>query len=650
MSEVSAQQLLKWVVERLPHAEHRPQQAAMTDVVAEAIAQESSLLCQAGTGVGKSIAVLAAAITSGQKTVYSTATRQLGNQLTTADVPVVVEALRAHGVDTPTVTLLKGRSNYLCLFKAWNEIDMSRQGDLLSTDGPLRETQQRQWKAVEDWAERTDSGDRSEAPMMIDEDWARLSVDSAACLGQKCPMVRDCFAEKARAAARDADLVVTNHALLALDWQSEQPLLHDTDVFVVDEAHDLERYCSTAWGASLTIRDLDATEPALRKLVSGKESASTLDAYRRASSAVADILDELSDGRLDELPENLNDHLAVMTRLLKNAQQQSDDTPSSGQSSGTQDELGSSGQVNQLLKQLGTLRAARGKAWVRWKSSFGDMPQLNCAPLHVGHQLQTAIDGRILIAVSATLSVAGNFSPIQKALGLTDARCVDVGSPFDYASQMWMHLPEVGFPVPAGATRADHSQAVLERITDLARAAGGRTLALFTTTRAAVDAVDHLRGSLPSTIRVIGHKEGAIDQLVSDFRSDETSVLCATMGMWSGLNVPGAACSVVVIDKIPFPPPDDVLTAARTEAAGSAGFREVSLAQAAIMLAQGSGRLIRRQDDKGVLAILDPRLLSKPYGRVLLATLPDCGVSRDPAAIVASLQRLSATRANSGTS
>jgi ATP-dependent DNA helicase DinG len=664
--------------------ETRPQQENMATAVAEAIDNQKPLLAQAGTGTGKSLAYLFPAAAAGKRTVIATATNQLSEQLVRHDLPQVQQTLLDAGAEFE-FALLKGRNNYACmqkiseLEKLENDANASGNGsDSLFDFEPDDDTSSsRRAQARQDgalvaelvaWSKTTDSGDRTEAPVVADRVWNQISTSSADCPGAwDCPFGQVCFAEKARATAKAADVVVTNHALLAQeiktvvtgvaspDTTEKGGVFGKHDIVIVDEAHDLP---DALTGALTTEVDPRAISKFLTKanrhvddsqVTDGGDSL-TVEKARIDLEDLTDAMESIPTGQaLENLDPIVNDRMtALVTRILliermlaaAAASAQKADKPKRASALNILAE-----QANRIADSLNTARTV-APGFVRWaeQRSIEYPPVLKTAPLEVGAFLNKALAGRTLVATSATLTVANDFTPIQRVLGLDNGTCttLDVGSPFNYPQQGMLYIPKAPFPEPVGKDRTAHTEAVLEEVLHLVESAGGRTLALFTTTASAQKAAAYLREHLPH-LTVHAHGDAPADVLVRQFAEEETSVLCATMGLWQGTNVPGPSCSLVIIDKVGFAPIDDVLTAARRSLADSRrrdGFSEVVVAQAATSLAQATGRLIRTATDKGVVAILDPRLHTKGYGRTLIASLPPFKVYTDRDIVTGALIRL----------
>lgn len=653
LAGADARHILDLAVSSIADAEPRPQQVQMCGEVADALATGQSLLCQAGTGTGKTLALLAAAVTSGKRVAIATATKALGQQVTTVDIPCLVEAVTAAGYKAPTVALLKGRSSYVCLSRLEESVALGSRADdagdglfdVPSVANVHPDTNPRITTFMQ-WAQKTATGDRADAPPVPSHVWSSVSTDAAGCSGAKCVAYQRCHAENARRAARQSDIVVTSHAMLAIELGSDQGLLGDVDAFIVDEAHEFSRYCSSAWGVTVAAAALTDAVAAVKRLrAAGAQIPDGVeDAIVGDVLALESVCSELPAGRLLELPgplesvlASLSDRFAATARACA-ALLDVQDAPDQGL-------VTAAGIVTDRADDVAGFLASDGTQWVRWVDVNAGPGSLRAAPLQVGPLLTQNRDQRALIAVSATLAVGGNFRGTAAELGIPGARCVDVGTPFDYRKQMLLHVPGPEFPAPVGKDRTEHFAAVVDRLITLVAAADGRTLALFTTSAGAERAAELLRAAAPPGVNVIGHTDGPAESLTAQFAADERSVLVGTAGFWAGLSVPGPSCVCVVIEKIPFPPFTDVLNAARMDAAGSSGFTDVCVHHAALMLAQGAGRLIRTGSDRGVLAVLDPRLLTKGYGPALLASLPNAPRNSDVQVAVAGLRRLAAERA-----
>ena len=610
--------------------EHRPQQEEMVEAVTDAIQTQTPLIVQAGTGTGKSLAYLFPAAVLGGRAVIATATNQLSEQLIRHDLPQVQKTLKSVGKDI-TFTLLKGRNNYACLEKVDELEKLNSQGgqeeyatqDRLfdNNDEELSQVQILKLQAKKDsatllramdWVKRTSTGDRTDAPSMPERVWSQISTSSADCPGAKlCPFGNECFTELAREKAKTADIIVTNHALLArdmgVDGAISSKLMGVHKTIVIDEAHDFLSTLTDALSKELNPRAINKFLSRASKYLkseSSNEDAGIIASTRNAVGALQDALEEIPQGPILELSdkvvkliENLAKELMTVAQLLREE----------GKNAIKSDQMKKSIAITLLAdqadKNAGTVSSLRsiGDEQVRWveRDRKDNTPIMFVSPIAVGDYLREAVGERTLIATSATLTVGKDFRPFAHGMGLDSelykAKTLDVGSPFNYPKQGMLYIPTAPFPEPIGKDRVEHTAAVLETLGELVHAAGGRTLALFTTTNGALNAAEYLRKRFPD-LQVHAHGEDSADALVRKFAEEETSVLCVTMGLWQGISVEGAACSLVVIDKVAFAPVDDVLTAARRAHAdreGRNGFNEIIVGQAATSLAQGAGRLIR---------------------------------------------------------
>lgn len=696
-AEESALELLATVVAEHPNAEDRPQQREMTTLVAQAAASGNPLIVQAGTGTGKSLAYLCAAVGAQTPAVVSTATRQLSDQLANSDIPLIAEAAEELLGRPLTARSLKGRTNYLCLAKL---DDLQRLESQAADSAPTRQEEQAFDLGIEipepepepdepegdpaekstlnrpsaadlealrdilEWADDPGDGDRVGAPPAPDRVWMQVATNAAGCPGARtCAFGEDCYAELARDEAREADIVVANHALLAQDLISPNPLFESKQLIILDEVHELQGYLSSAWGHELHPASTERTVlQAIRRIPKADTDMAATGAKLLADiNALVSGLIEIPGQRwTEELPAYVDGPLESMERNLAKLntkfEQLIKDTKAMGENEVAARYQSVRGSLVEIAESVKALRTP-DPYMVRWsrEGRDGNPGLLACAPLEVGAKFRELVGERSLVATSATAAVGEDFTPVARVLGLTEHNLqtsegepinnnwsgVDVGSPFDYAKQGILYIP-THVPEPVGKDRFDHSEAVLDELTDLVNAAGGRTLALFTTTAGAKAAAEHLRNE--TDFAILEHGELPSNILAEEFADDETSVLCATMGMWNGLNVVGPACMLVVIDKIPFAPMSDPLVQARREnadAAGRNGFSEVFVADAALSLTQGSGRLIRSSSDRGVVAILDQRLLSKGYGKSMLRSLPPMWRTSKKEVVVSALERLS---------
>jgi len=671
--------VLRDIVELKANGEHRVQQEQMVEAIEQAITEDYHILVEGPTGSGKSLGYLIPVLQSGKRAVISTATKQLSEQIVDNELPFLQKSLiKTHPEYIATdFTLLKGRDNYLCLKKlddqhrldsnaqrqAKAQLDLFDEEPSNTAKGIAGEI-----KGLSDWADTTRNGDRSEAPPVSDKIWKQFSSTTTECPGRgNCPFGKECFAEKARDRAKEAQIVVTNHAVVANDLVSEGGVMvGDRDILVFDELHELDGYLSSAWGATVTVKSL---KDAVREFKKANEiSDSTIEGFNEAveqlepyfTGAKNGLIETVSAGFIDSLKAIHKYALAVSGTFQKGLQ---------GKEATSKKELiGSLKKRADAISEAASLLLDNSVETVRWFNVPDDTQKvfvkkgeekkervitLNAAPLRVGPKLIGAVNerGMTMIGASATIQVAGSFEIPAHNLALdTQAthKTLAVESPFDFAKQAMLYIPPTNsFPAPVGADRKAHSEAILNESVDLIRAAGGRALVLSTTSYGASQLAKHLRQELKrDKIKVLLQGEAPQAQLVDEFRKDETSVLVATMGLWHGLDIQGPALSLVIIDKIPFKPMDDPLSVSRqkyAESKGRNGFMDVYVADANIMLAQGVGRLVRHTTDKGVVAILDTRLMSKPYGRSMLKSLPGMKLFNKKDIVIAALERLAAS-------
>jgi ATP-dependent DNA helicase DinG len=628
--------------------EPRAGQATMVAEIAGCLdAGSGAVLVQAGTGTGKSLAYLVAAARHAMSTddpvVIATATLALQRQLVEKDLPVVSRALTPVMGREVTFAVLKGRSNYLCL-------DRLNRGSPDPEESALFDTPTtrlgRQAARLRTWAATTPTGDRDDLTAPVDgRVWSGLSVSARECPGAtNCAFGQDCFAEAARARAREADLIVTNHALLAIHVQGEVPVLPEHGAVVVDEAHELVDRMTTALTRELSAPVVERAAGRARKFL-GPE---LVDPLLDAAGYLGDVLAELPEGRLRALPEEL---VVAITALrdagrgaLGGMRGDSADTPD--ESADRTTARAAIQGVHEVAAEALLLSTA-SVAWVGGRS--GAPPTLHIAPISVHDLLESNLfAGRPVALTSATLSIGGSFEPLAASLGCPPGwRGVDVGSPFDHGRQGVLYCA-ADLPRPG---RDGISEEALEQIADLLDAAGGRTLALFSSWRSVERAEEVLRRRLAGrTDRplIVARRGDAVAGLVRQFAEDPRASLLGTLSLWQGVDVPGPSCTLVVIDRIPFPRPDDPVVSARQElidAQGGSGFAAVSVPRAALMLAQGAGRLIRTPDDRGVVAVLDSRLATTSYGARLRSSLPPLWWTTDLPTVVAALGRLDASLA-----
>ncbi|MFZ3348006.1 ATP-dependent DNA helicase, partial [Mycobacterium sp.] len=595
----------------------RSGQLQMATAVAHAFEAGEHLAVQAGTGTGKSLAYLVPAISRAvsddKPVVVSTATIALQRQLVNRDLPQLVDALTDALPRAPRFALLKGRQNYLCLNKIHNGSAAN------SEDEPPDELFQpqaatalgRDVQRLTAWASTTESGDRDDLrPGVADRSWAQVSVSSRECLGMaRCPFGTECFAERARATAGQADVVVTNHALLAIDAVADSAVLPEHQLLVVDEAHDLvDRVTAVATG-ELTASALGTASRRITRLVEPE----LMQRWERASATLLAAIQDAPGGRIDHLDDELATHLAALRDAASAARSAVDTSTADAKAASARAEaVASLAEIADTATRIMASVVPRipdrtDVVWLDHEDNRGSTRAvLRVAPLSVAGLLRNRLFvGSTAVLTSATLTVGGSFDAMASAWGLADDdgepswRGLDVGSPFQHGKAgilyVAAHLPPPGRD---GTGTAEQ----LNEIADLVTAAGGRTLGLFSSMRAARAAAEAMSERLSTPVLCQGDDSTAA--LVERFSADESTSLFGTLSLWQGVDVPGPSLSLVIIDRIPFPRPDDPLLSARQRAVaavGGNGFMAVAASHAALLLAQGAGRLLRGVDDRGVV-------------------------------------------------
>jgi ATP-dependent DNA helicase DinG len=619
--------------------EHREGQGHMAQAVANALHGGDHALIQAGTGTGKSLGylvpVVAHAAHTGERIVISTATLALQRQIYTKDLPLVLDALEPELGTRPAVGLFKGRSNYLCLHKM--EGGYPQDEDVLPLNvGPTSELGA-QVARLHRWADETETGDRDDlVPGVPGRAWAQVSVKGRECLESNCPALERCFAQRARDEARDAAIVITNHAVLGVQATSHD-MIGEHHVLVVDEAHELVQRITSAATHELTVLDVDRAARNARRV------GITTENLDRAARALDRALGGATVGRVrGELP----DAVAAALELVRSAAR----AVLSGVGGADSKELQGHAKVataslTEIIDVAEELLGANG-AYVIWfaprDGDYGSdqAERMVAAPLNVATTIsEKLLAEKATVMTSATLALGGNFDAIARHLGVEDPVTLDAGSPFDYGRQgilyVASHLPRPG--------TGGISDEALDELEELIRAAGGRTLGLFSSHRAAVAAADAMRERLD--LPVLYQLDDQLPTLVKDFIDNPRACLFGSTALWQGIDVPGDTCSLVVIDRIPFPRPDDPVAQARTENVaknGGNGFMAISATHAALLMAQGAGRLIRSAQDRGVVAVLDPRLATAAYGGFLARSMPPLWPTSDRDIVLAALRRLDA--------
>ncbi|MER8186203.1 ATP-dependent DNA helicase [Kitasatospora sp. NPDC094015] len=649
----------------------RPGQVKMAEAVSAAVDAGEHLLVQAGTGTGKSLAYLVPALAHGDRVVVATATLALQRQLVERDLPRTVDALHPVLRRRPLFAMLKGRSNYLCLHRA-HEGTPADEGEGLfdpveALGGPTGKLGQDVLR-LREWAGETDTGDRDDlSPGVSDKAWAQLSVTSKECLGAtRCPYGGECFAEAARERAKLADVVVTNHAMLAIDAIEGAPVLPEHGLLIIDEAHELVNRVTGAATAELSVHAVNRAVRRAAKLANEK----AVDALQAAAENYHGLMETAQPGRVEELPE----YLAYAVSAIRDAARQVITSLGETRDKALTDE---DAVRKQAMASAETLHETADRllqdseydvVWIERSDRFGlGAASLRVAPLSVSGLLRENLyKERSVVLTSATLKLGGDFTGVAGSLGLPvdgrlpdersaaepepaqgeDAppywRGIDVGSPFSYPKQGILYVAK---HLPAPGREPDRPQ-MLDELTELIGAAGGRTLGLFSSMRAAQTAAEALRERLDNRILLQG--EDTLGELIREFASDATTCLFGTLSLWQGVDVPGSACQLVVMDRIPFPRPDDPLMSARQKAVeehGGNGFMAVAATHAALLMAQGAGRLVRAADDKGIVAVLDPRLATARYGGFFRSSMPDFWYTTDRNQVRRSLAAIDASAA-----
>lgn len=607
---------------RLDTYRYRPQQLDMAKGIAEVLESGGVLVAEAGTGTGKTLAYLVPALLAGGKTIISTGTKALQDQLFRRDIPSVLAAL-----NMPVRTsLLKGRANYVCAHHLQSNL----------ADGRFASAEEASvLHKIERFAATTDSGDRAEATGIRETHpaWQYAISTRENCLGSECKHFRDCFVMKARKQALESELVVVNHHLFFADlWLRDEgvaELLPASNNVILDEAHQLADTAALFFGQSLSsgqIIDLarDARQTAL---VFAKDSPALAQAAEALDKAAKNLRMSIPEMNL-RLPAKLAQTRADFASALEQAQKNLAEleTGLKSQAERAEELAACHARAQELINRLEHWQGKDEADWVRWVETMGRSLMLHATPLTVANVFgaQVMQDNRAWVLTSATLSVGGDFSHLLSRLGLEEAQTLCVDSPFDYPNQALIYLPP-GLPEP---NTREHTQAVVEAALPVLEASGGRAFLLFTSLRA----MDNAKAMLAEAFEkheldfpLLAQGDEPKQVLLERFHQSGRAVLLGSQSFWEGVDMPGEALSVVIIDKLPFAPPDDPVVAARIARINEAGgnsFMEYQLPEAVISLKQGAGRLIRSETDRGVLMLCDPRLVSKSYGRKVLDALP----------------------------
>ena len=613
----------------LPGYAVRDEQVAMAEHVAAALGGRETLIVEAGTGTGKTFAYLVPALMSGRRVIISTGTRALQDQLYHRDLPAVCSALGR----PVRIALLKGRANYLCRHR----LDLAEQQAYAR--GVRREVALAIPK-VRAWSHVTRRGDIAELPGYGEQDpvWPWVTSTRENCLGAECPKYDECFVLAARREAQAADIVVVNHYLLMADLVLKEEgfgdLLPGADAIVIDEAHQLPDIAAQFLGYSVSTRQMSALAKDIAgELLLSQQMAGSVDAALMGLDAQVAAVVAATGGmeaRLEHsqwperLIEGLNGLAARATELADGL------APLAGEGQGTYQRLRE--RLVESAERLHLLTREEAEGGVRWAESSSRNVSCHYAPVDVASQLAGLMQAQASawILTSATLAVGDDFSHYKRRSGLSHARSMRFESPFDFANQALLYLPKgLGDPGAPG-----HTRAVIAAALPVLEASGGRAFLLFTSHRALREGAEELRHAWNDAppVQMLVQGDTSRDQLLRQFREAGNAVLLGTGSFWEGVDVKGAALSVVIIDKLPFAAPDDPLLKARLDAIRAQGgnpFFDEQVPQAVIALKQGVGRLIRDTGDFGVVMICDPRLVTKGYGRAFLASLPPMKRSRE---------------------
>lgn len=587
--------------------------------------------------------------------MVATATLALQRQLVERDLPRTVDALHPLLRRRPEFAMLKGRSNYLCLHRLNEGVPQEEEDGLFDVFEQATPTSKlgKDLLRLRDWAGETETGDRDAlTPGVSDRAWGQVSVSSRECLGaSKCAYGAECFAEAARERAKLADVVVTNHALLAIDAIEGAPVLPQHEVLIIDEAHELVSRVTGVATGELTPGQVNRAVRRAAKLVNEKAA----DQLQTASETFERLMELALPGRLEEIPEDLGYCLMA----LRDAARTVISALGSTRDKSVQDEDAVRKQALASLENVHAVaeRLANGSeydvVWFERHDRFG--ASLRVAPLSVSGLLREKLfDDRSVTLTSATLKLGGDFNGVAASLGLSPEgtegedippwKGLDVGSPFDYSKQGILYVAKHLAQPGREGSRTD----MLDELTELIEAAGGRTLGLFSSMRAAQAAAEELRGRLDLPILLQG--EETLGELIRAFAEDARTCLFGTLSLWQGVDVPGPNCQLVVMDRVPFPRPDDPLMSARQKAVEEAGgndFMAVAATHAALLMAQGAGRLVRATGDRGVVAVLDPRVERARYGSFLRKSMPEFWYTTDRNQVRRSLAAIDAAAKSS---
>lgn len=652
-----ALELLDTVVER-SGGQKRDGQRTMAAHVARSLDAEKHLLVQAGTGTGKSLGYLVPAIVAAQHSekpiIVATATLALQTQIVNRDIPRLLEALGDQPEHETDVAILKGRNNYACLHKVEGGYPEDDGETLFEMDAATGATGKlgEEILRLRSWVQTTDTGDRDELlPGVSDRAWRQVAVTASECLGRKCPLIEECFSENARTQAADADIVITNHALLAINAFEGVNVLPEHEIVIIDEAHELADRVTGAVTGGLSPLMVSKVARSVRKHTTADHKA--------LEQAALKLDDALNGVPAELMARGLPDRVAAAMEQVRDAARSALTDTKSGEKdsdAGRQMTRASLTEVHDTAEKMLQADPQYQVIWVSrqgsWEPGRGyvaasddDPATLNIAPISVAGYLREGLfDGRTVVLTSATLALGESFEATAGALGLMGSGAprwdaIDVGSPFNYPKQGVLYLAS-DLPKPGRGVSTEQ----LDRIVELVTASGGGALGLFSSKRGAELAAEYVRERTDLNILLQG--ESSLRALVKEFGDDTNSCLFGTMSLWQGVDVPGDSCRLVIMDRIPFPRPDDPLSQARSRAVaqnGGNGFMAVSATHAAVRMAQGAGRLVRSVNDRGVVAVLDSRIATQRYGSYLVKTLPPFWATQNKDVVLGALERLAQT-------